>query len=152
MKTFATFTALLLLAVGCQTVPGPSVSLVNVQFTDATVLESNGRFTLRFNNEQPEALRLRGGVHKIYLNGLYVGEGLSSEPIELPGLNSTTQAVEVHMSNLRLATRIKPIIEARVFDYRIESVLYPAAGGRLRSRSEGRLDLRDFQPTPPPGR
>lgn len=149
MKRTLILAAVALIFCSCHTTPGPSVSLVNVRFIQATVLETSGVFTLRLNNETPDPLLLKGGVHKIYLNGLYVGEGLSNEPLEVAGLTSATQSVTVHLSNLALATRVKPLIESRVFDYRVESVLYSTAG-RLRIRSEGRLDLRDFQPTPPP--
>jgi LEA14-like dessication related protein len=130
---------------GCATAPSTGISLANVQFTQATALETTAVFTLRFNNETPEPLRLEGGVHKIYLNGLYVGEGLSNETLELPRLGSMTQTVTVHLSNLRLATRLKPIIESQSFDYRLQSVLYTSAG-RARITGEGRLDARDFRP------
>ena len=145
-RTLAT-AALALVFCSCHTPPGPSVSLVNVRFTQATVLETSGVFTLRLNNETPDPLQLRGGVHKIYLNGLYLGEGLNNEPLEVAGLSSATQSVTVHLSNLALVTRLKPLIESKVFDYRVESVLYPTTG-RLHTSSEGRLDLREFQPTP----
>jgi LEA14-like dessication related protein len=135
---------------GCQTVPGPAVSLVNLQLTQSTAFETTAAFTLRFSNESPEPMQLTGGVYKIYVNGLYVGEGLSGEPLDLPRLGTATQEVTVHLSNLRLATRLRPILESKSFDYRIRSVLYgkPPAG-TMRSESEGRLDLTDFQPPPP---
>jgi LEA14-like dessication related protein len=134
---------------GCATQPGPHVNLVNVRFTEATPLETMALFTLRLSNESPEAMQLDGGVHKIYVNGLYVGEGLNGDPLELPRLGTATQDVTVHLNNIRMATRIKPIIEGRSFDYRIKSVVYSVSpSGRLRSESEGRLDLRDFQPSP----
>jgi LEA14-like dessication related protein len=138
---------------GCQTAPGPAVSLVNLQLTQATAFETTAAFTLRLSNELPEPMQITGGVHKIYVNGLYVGEGLTGEPLDLPRLGTATQEVTVHLSNLRLATRLRPILESKSFDYRIKSVLYgkPPAG-TMRSESEGRLDLTDFQPpqaTPP---
>jgi hypothetical protein len=74
-----------------------------------------------------------------------VGEGLSSDPLQIPRLGTATQDVTVHMNNIALATRIKPIIEARSFDYRIRSTLY-SSSGRMRSETEGRLDLKDFTP------
>jgi LEA14-like dessication related protein len=126
-----------------------SVNMVNVQFRDATVFESTATFTLRINNESPETLVLDGGVHKIYLNGIYVGEGLSNQRVEIQRLSSVAHPVEVHLSNLRLATRIRPIIEARAFDYRISSTLYASRPhARTHIVTEGRLDLHEFQPTP----
>lgn len=144
-----TVSAAVLLLGGCATRPGPAVNLVNVQFTQATVLETTAQFTLRFSNESPEPLSLTGSSHKIYLNNLYVGQGLCNEPLEIPRLATATQRVTVHLSNLSMATRIKTIIESKVFDYKINSVFYTSSG-KSRSASQGRLDLKDFTPTPPP--
>ena len=149
MKRILALLASVVVVCGCRTPHGPAVSLVNVRFTQATAFETTATFTLRLNNEMPEPMQLEGGVHKIYLNGLYVGEGLSGETLDLPRLGTATQEVTVHLSNLRMVTRIKPIIESRSFDYRIKSVVYgKSPAGRMRSVSEGRLDLKDFTPTP----
>jgi LEA14-like dessication related protein len=149
MKALFNLAPVVLLLFGCATRPGPSVSLVNVQFTQATVLETTGQFTLRFSNDGPAPVKLEGSSHKIYLNGLYVGEGLNRENLEIPRLSTVTQNVTAHLSNLSLATRIKAILESQVFDYQIKSVFY-AGSGKLHSASEGRLDLKDFTPTPRP--
>ena len=149
MKALLCMVTGLLLLAGCQTSPGPAVSLVNVGFTHSTAFETTATFTLRLSNETPKPMQLEGGAYKIYLNGLYVGEGLSDATIQLPRLATATQDVTVHLSNLRMITRIKPIIESRSFDYRIKSVLYGTSpAGRLRSVNEGRLDVKDFTPTP----
>ncbi len=139
-----------LLLCGCSTAKGPAVSLVNLRLTQATAFETTAAFTLRLSNESPSPMQLEGGAYEIYLNGLYVGEGLTGEPLDLPRLATATQEVTVHLSNWRLATRIKPILESQNFAYRIKSVVYgKAPAGKMRSVNEGRLDLRDFQPTPP---
>ena len=150
MKTALTFLASLLLWCGCSRIEGPSVSLVNVQFTQATALETTAVFTLRLNNEQPAPVKFSGGVHKIYLNGLYVGAGLVDQALEVPRLGSVTHDVTVHLSNLALVTRFKAIIEAKSFEYKIKSVFHGVSpSGKWHSVSDGRLDVKDFQPTPP---
>ncbi len=142
---------LLSLLAGCASGPGPAVTLVNVQFTQATAFETTAQFTLRLNNSAPGPVSIDGAVHRIYINGLYVGEGLDNTALTIPRLTSATQPVTVHLNNLALATRIKAMIEARSFDYVIQSTFYGRSpSGRLKTRSEGRLDLRDFQPTPAP--
>ena len=149
MKTTIALLGCVALLCGCRSFAPPNVSLVNARFTQATVFETTAEFTLRLNNETPEPMILNGAAHKIYLNGLCVGDGLSNAEIELPRLTSATQQVTVHLSNLMLATRLKPIIESHAFDYRIQSVFYGRQpSGRARAVSEGRLDLNDFQPTP----
>lgn len=136
---------------GCTSLPAPSTSLVNVQFTQATLFETSGQFTLRLSNERPDPIVLKGGVFKIYFNDVYVGKALSHEELQIGGLDSTTTQVTVRLDNLAMATRVKPIIESRRFQYRIVSTLYgKSPSGRMSSTSEGALDLRDFTPTTPP--
>lgn len=148
MKTYLLLTTCLLFAGGCASRRGPAVSLVNVRLNEATALETTATFTLRLSNEEPEAVRFSGAVHKIYLNGRFVGKGLSADTVVVPRLDTLTQDVTVHLSNLALAARVKPVITSKRFDYRIESVFHGESGAhRLRSESEGRLDLGDFTPS-----
>ncbi|MCX6894221.1 MAG: hypothetical protein NTZ16_01670 [Verrucomicrobia bacterium] len=151
MKTFLALLAGATLLAGCSFHQGPSVSLVNVRFQDATVLETSATFTLRLSNENPEPVTFNGGVHKIYLNGFYVGKGLCAATVVVPRLGTVTNDVTVHLSNLLLVTRIKPIIESQSFDYRITSRFYgDSMLGGSSSENTGRLDLKEFTPTPKP--
>jgi len=101
------------------------------------------------SNDEPEARQFTGSAHKIYLNGLYIGKGLSDKTVDVPRLGTVTQDVTVHLSNLALATRIKPVIESKRFDYRIQSVFYgKGTFNRTRSETDGKLDLNDFTSTP----
>jgi LEA14-like dessication related protein len=137
---------------GCDAPPGPVVNLVSAQITEAAALQTTATFTLRLINEQPAPVTFSGAVHKLYINGLYVGEGLSNETITLERLSATTQPVVVYLDNLALATRLKAIIESESFDYRVQSVFYGKDPERkLQSTSDGRLALKDFQPTPTTG-
>ena len=148
MKAFRLALTATLLLCGCGKSNGPSVNLVNVQFKDATVFETTTTFTMRISNDAPEARRFTGSAHKIYLNGLYVGKGLSASEVEVPRLGTVTQDITVHLNNLALATRIKSVIEAKRFDYRIQSSFYgKTMFGSLHSETEGKLDLKDFTPT-----
>lgn len=136
------------LLTGCSRSAGPSVSLVTFRFENATALETTAVFTLRLSNESPQPQKFTGGVHKIYLNGLYIGRGLSGDRIEVPRLGTLTQEVTVHLSNLALATRIKSILEAKSFDYRVRSTFYGDSWfSRTQTETEGKLDLKDFTPT-----
>lgn len=157
LRSFLQFSLMIIGCLGlasCSTLrpaEGLKVSLVNVRLGGATVWETTAIFTIRVQNELPEALTLSGGVHKFYINGNYVGEGLSSESVSVPRLSSVTQDVTVHLRNLSVALKVKPILEQKRFSYRMGSLLYREAGGsqaRLRLASAGELDLRDFMPTP----
>lgn len=142
--------------IGCAGFQSPqsfSIQIVNVRLVTATVLETTAIFTLRLQNENPEAVTLNGGVHKFYIDGVFVGDGVSSDTLTVPRLSSETQEVTVHLRNLSMARRIKPLLEEKRFSYRVKSVLYVQRGrgqSRARISQEGQLDLREFQPTPPP--
>lgn len=148
MKTFLSLLVVAGLLCGCGgSSPGPSVSLINLRFEDATALETTATFTLRLSNESPQPIPLEGEVHKIYLNGLYLGKGLSDQAVEVPRLGTITHEVKVHLSNLALATRIKSIIESKSFEYRIESVFHgKSTFSRMKSESSGKLELKDLIP------
>jgi LEA14-like dessication related protein len=151
MKKLLVIAAGALLFGGCHRPPGPSVNLVSVHFQDATALETTTTFTLRLSNDAPEARQFTGSAHKIYINDLYVGKGLSDKTVEVPRLGTVTQDITVHLSNLALATRIKSVIETKRFDYRIQSVFYGKGWlDRMSSETQGKLDLKDFTPSPEP--
>lgn len=150
MRNWSWLGVLLVFLAGCGGPSGPSVSLVTVKFQKVTPLETTASFTIRLSNDAPEARQFTGSAHRIYLNGLYVGKGLSDAKIEVPRLGTVTQDITVHLSNLALATRIKSIIEAERFDYRIQSKFYGNGwGSHMSSETEGKLDLKDFTPDPP---
>ena len=112
------------------------------------MMETTADFVLRLSNDSPEAKKFMGSAHKIYINGLYVGKGLSDQSIEVPRLGTVTQAVTVHLNNLALATRIKAVIEAKSFDYKVQSTFFgDSMFSRMRSETNGKLDLNDFTPT-----
>lgn len=152
MKLFFSILAGALLFCGCSRNDGPTVSLVTVHFKEATVLETTAVFTLRLENDSPNPVEINGSSQKIYLNGLYVGKGLSDATVTVPRLSSVTNDVIVHLSNLALATRVKATIEAKRLDYRIQSTFYGKSWlDRSSSESTGKLDLQDFMPTEPSG-
>ena len=127
------------------------VNLVNMAIGEATVWETAVNFTVRLQNELPDAVIVDGAVHKIYLNGTYVGEGLSNERVEIPRLSTSVQNVTVHLRNVSLFTKLRSIIDAQAVDYKMTSLLYTVIDGSkrtYRAEREARLDFKDFQPTP----
>ncbi len=148
MKTISGFLLVAILLCGCGGgASGPSVTLVSVKFEDATALETTAKFTLRLSNENTEPVHITGEVHKIYLNGLYVGKGLSDQTLDLPRLSTATHDVTVHLSNIALVTRLKPIIESKSFEYRVASVFHGKSWmNRMKSENTGKLELKDLVP------
>ena len=137
---------------GCATMQhreGLELSLVNIRLAESTVWETTAQFTVRVANGSPEPLVIDGSVHKFYLNGHYVGEGLSAERLEIPRLSTATQGLSVHLSNLSMATRVRSILESQAVDYQVKSTLYLLEGSRsvrCRLGSTGRLAVDDFKP------
>ena len=138
---------ILALSSGCASIGmiKPDVSLVNLKFTDLTVFETSGIFTVRLTNENPEPLFVEGGVYNLYLGGLRVGKGLSNHRLEVPPLSTATDEVELHLSNLAIATQLRSIYESGVADYRIKGRVYVEGNfGRRRVtiENEGRFDFK----------
>lgn len=149
----ASWLALLAMLIsGCATTPSADlldVKLVNLRFTQSRVLETDAVFTLRIENESPDALRITGGVHKFYLDGTMVGKGMTSETIEVPRLSSVTQEVTVHLGNFTMARKIQPIIANKRVNTKADSLLYCEIAGheqRVKVTHETLLDVRDFVP------
>ncbi len=122
----------------------PEVTLVNLEFTDLTLFETSGVFTVRLANENPEPLVVDGGVYNLYLGGWKIGKGLSDRRLEVPPLSTATDEIELHLSNLAIATQLRSIWESRVFDYELKARIYlqrPYGRRTMRIESAGRFDL-----------
>lgn len=151
-RILALFAALTLSA-GCTTLGliEPEVSLVDLRFTDLTMFETTGIFTVRLANENPEPLIVEGGVYNLYLGGWKIGKGLSDNRLEVPPLATTTDEVELHLSNLAIATQLRSIYDSGVADYRINARIYVESGyGRrkLTIENEGRFDFKTQETSP----
>ncbi|MCP4200524.1 MAG: LEA type 2 family protein [bacterium] len=111
---------------GCATlsIVPPEVTLVDLEFTDLTMFETTGEFTVRLANENPDPLRINGGVFRLYLNGVKVGKALTSESVEVPRLGTATQRVALHVNNVALISRLASLLEEPVLDYQIKTRLF----------------------------
>lgn len=124
------------------------VTLVKVDSTHGSEGEVEFVFTVRLQNATPDPIVLRGAAHKIYLDGVYIGQGLNGDTIEIPRLGTATQQVTVHLSTFRLARAAFRIYSSHQVSYKIHSVLY---GGGTNSRTrrltkEGSVDLNTLVP------
>jgi len=102
------------------------------------------RFVIRLENASPDPVVVDGGSYKIELNGIYVGQGLSNERIEIPRLSSTTVTVPVHVSTVRLMGSLYQVLQSNQVRYRLDGTLYVVRGGssrRYRTSREGQVDL-----------
>jgi LEA14-like dessication related protein len=138
----------LLLGAGCATTteePVLEVSLANLRFTQLSLFETTAILDIRLDNVSPEEVRVTGGSHRVTVNGIKLGRGLSGEHVAVARLASTVQPVEFHLKNLSVARSIHELSRSRRVDYELESVLYVARPGgsdrTIRVRGTGQLDL-----------
>lgn len=137
-----------LIATGCTTLREPDaldVGIVDVVSGDATFWETSLVFSIRLQNASPEPLVLEGSSHKIYFNGSYVGQGLSSERVEIPRLGTATQQITVRARNLVMLKKLVEMSESSQpsVQYRVRSTFFGGGrfGGRRVTTREGSLDL-----------
>ena len=136
-------------AMGCTSLSGlvpPDVTLIDVDFVDATLFESTLDIGVRIFNENPEPLVLDGAVIKLELEGRKFGKGASSDRVEIPRLGSVVQRIDMHLSHIAVATKISEVIESRTVNYSISGKVYVVTeSGAIRSLpidKRGTIDLR----------
>lgn len=132
------------LLAGCASLrydPNVEATLAGLHPGPATLTETTLIFDIRIENATPNALRLQGGVFKLTLNGVYLGKGMTGDSILVERFGSVVKPVEVHLSNLRMATHFREIVASKEFSYRLESLLYPTEGRTLGSLREGKISL-----------
>lgn len=128
---------------------GISVSIVNVAPAGAALLETSGVMTLRYTNENTIPIGLSGSVHKVYLNGSYVGKAVSKQPLGLAALTTATQDVTVNFENLALVKQLVSMREQKSASYKVDSVLYLTSGEEemnIKTSNTGSVDLRALAP------
>ncbi len=126
----------------------PEVSLVDIRITDLTLFETTARFRLRMHNENPRSLIVDQGIYDFSLNGVSVGRGMTTYPIEIPRYASGEAEVEVYLRNGAMARRLGSILASGGVDYRVDSRHLVRTGfGRREfdSVSRGSLSLRGHE-------
>jgi LEA14-like dessication related protein len=126
----------------------PEVSLVDIRIADMTLFETTAVFWLRMHNDNPRALVVDGGVYDFWINGVQVGRGRTTYPIEIPRYESGEAEVVVYLRNGALARRLGSILASGGVEYEIGSRHFVRTGvGRREfdSVSRGRLSLRGHE-------
>ena len=135
----------------------PDVSLVGVSFDDLTLFETTGTITVRVLNENREPITIDGSSFKLVLDGVTVGKALSDRRYTIPRLSSETDEVTIHLSNLALATRLRPVLQSERVAWRIKAKMWVVGSLGTRSMTvtrDGILDRNAFaqerEPSPLP--
>ncbi len=121
-----------------------SVSLADVEAVNASVFETGVALTVRIANESETPLALRGSVHRLYVNGVFVGRGLSDEALEVAPFSTAKQRVPLYVENLSMLGKIRMWAAGSKIEYRLESRLHPVTGSGVHAESTGELDWRMF--------
>ena len=126
----------------------PSLTLVNLQPTEATLFETTLLVKLRVSNPNPEPLTFEGASFKLTLEGHKVGRGLTADTVTVERFGTEVIEATFHVSNASLLLRLQGILEAKTINYGVTGKLYVQQSGqshKLKVQSEGRLEL---DPTP----
>jgi len=131
----------LLAAVSC-TPRQADLHLADLRFGEMRPFETELVIEVRLENEDARPLEIQGASYRLYLNGVYVGKGMSDERITIPPFGSAVHAATLQLSHLALLPTIQRLLESDDFSYRIEGRLYRGGlFGELRAVESGRFDL-----------
>jgi len=142
-----TFLSVALFLTGCGSggkLGGVSVTVLGLRSAQPGLQESQAVLTVRYVNENVVPVGLSGTRHKLYLNGTYVGQAVSSEAVGLPQLSTATRDVTVALNNAAMIGLLRGMAERPQAGYKLESVLYVIAGEEkleIKTQSTGAVDL-----------
>ncbi len=108
----------------------PEVQVVNLSFENATLFETAAVVELRIDNENPFPLEVEGGVHRLYINDVYVGKGIDNQGFSVAQLSSIKHPITIYISNVSILTKLQSLFSESTLTYRIESKLHTAGSYR----------------------
>jgi LEA14-like dessication related protein len=125
------------------------ITLIGLEFTDATLFETTMVASVRVANPNPDPLSFRGASFKLYLDDRKVGTGMAPEPFTVDGLATTVVPVTFHINNATAIFRIVDVLnDEREVGYGVRGSLFTdsSLGGRkLKVEKMGTLDLENFE-------
>jgi LEA14-like dessication related protein len=143
---------LMALASGCATTNAleeMEITLVNLEFTEATLFETTMVAQIRVANPNPDPLSFEGASFKLYLDDRKVGTGMVPDPFTVEELATTVVKATFHLNNATAAFRIIDVLrDRREVGYGVRGSLFTdAAIGRRKLRVEkmGVLDLENLE-------
>jgi len=123
---------------------GVNVTVLGLRSALPGLQESQAILTVRYVNENVVPVGLSSTRHKLYLNGTYVGQAVSSEAVGLPQLSAITRDVTVALNNASMIGLIRSMAANPQAGYKLESVLYVIAGEEkleIKTQNSGAVDL-----------
>ncbi len=138
--------AIATILLACQTIPetnpGLDINITDLQFEKTTPFETTARVTLRLTNESPDPIAVRGAVHQLTLNRIEFGKIVSGDRLEIAPFSQSTQDVTMHISHLRVITRLKSLADTVTYNYQLKSRVHlDSPRRRVRLEKSETLDL-----------
>jgi LEA14-like dessication related protein len=115
---------------GCSSIERASlhVSIADISVADASVSGDEATITLDVANEELFPAVVESDIHKIYVDGLFIGEATGDESYALPTLGVARRVLKVRITDPAAAAKLKAAIRAGGGDYKVESRLSTRAG------------------------
>ena len=107
----------------------PDIAIVDMKLDNVTFFETSALFTVRIDNENPYPLEIDSGVHRFYVNDVYVGKGFDRDGLTVQRLGSEIKEIKVNISNLSMFTKLQSLFEKDELSYRIDSTLHMGSFG-----------------------
>jgi LEA14-like dessication related protein len=102
----------------------PEIYVSGFVFEEASLFETKARLSLRIENDNPYPLKISGGVHRFYINDVYLGKGYSQDSFEIPKFGSQKHIINVSIDNLTLFTKMQQLLLQPSVRFKVESTLY----------------------------
>lgn len=102
----------------------PDVTLTDVELVEATLFESTMDISVRVTNTNPDPLVVDGVAFRLELDGRSFGKATSGERVEIPRFDSVVVQLELTVSHVAIATKLRHVLESKVVDYAIVGKLY----------------------------
>lgn len=104
-------------------IEAPRIGLTAFEPLEMRFLEQRYRLTLRIQNPNDFALRIKGFDYTVTLNGEAFGHGVSNQPVTVPAYGESLATVEMTSSLGRLLEQIRSLAESRA-----DRIRYAIAG------------------------
>lgn len=137
MKTIIALCFASALLAGCTRVyPGMQLADVRSTALSATATELAASMIIRNPTQSP--LLIAGATYRLYLDGTYIGEGSTDDPVEVPPQDDAPQTVTLRIEDPAALPLLNRLLAGEALPYRVEAILQQGSG-RVAVEFEGRL-------------
>ncbi|HKB91889.1 MAG TPA: LEA type 2 family protein [Opitutaceae bacterium] len=132
---------------GCVNSPqltGLSARVTAIRIDNITEAHTKLLLTIRYDNENIIPVGISRAVHKLSLNGTYIGQGIGTQALGFPPTSNASQEIVIVIDNRALAAQLPALLISGRLTYRLESEFtVPTYGAdhRIKHVKEGVIEL-----------